>query len=67
MIFPDSDNNRMPRCDRCVWLGGGAMYAAYFAVSIITGYVDVHGESLLFCTQPLGGSIACGSWSNGTI
>jgi len=29
--------------------------------------VDVHGESLLFWTHPVGGSITCGNSSNGTI
>ena len=51
---------RVPRCARCVMPWGAAKPAANFVESSIIGYTDVHGMSLEFCTQPVGGSITLG-------
>ena len=58
---------RLGEAQDVLFLGRGAMYAAKFAGSICIGYVEVQGESLEFCTHPAGGSMTCGSLSNGTI
>src|SRR5215510_13345150 len=58
---------RMPRCARCVMPCGAANPAANFVESSMIGYTDVHGMSLEFCTQPVGGSITFGIASYGTI